>query len=164
MTVGSYNNARRSREKARRDFSSDQPDLFLSLDDSPVPPADLDLGPELLGAIHSALRAARSRGLSRERVVDRMNALLPDIARPITLRQLNAWTAQSKEFSEFPARYLAAFCAATESDLPLHVLAQALHLELIDARASVARRLGECRIEEARLRREQRELSRRLGA
>lgn len=163
MTVGSHNSRGRSRVKNGRGVSSDQPDLFQRLDERPAPPADLDLGPELLGAIHNALREARSRGLSRERVVDRMNALLPDIARPVTLRQLNAWTAQSKEFSEFPARYLPAFCAATESDLPLHVLAQALHLELIDARASVARQLGECRIEEARLRRQQRDLSRRLG-
>lgn len=164
MTVGSHNGRTRSRVKNGRAVSSDQPDLFQQLENEPPPPADLDLGPELLGAIHNALRDARSRGLSRERVVDRMNALLPDLPRQVTVRQLNAWTAQSKEFSEFPARYLPAFCAATESDLPLHVLAQALQLELIDGRAAVARQLGECRIEEARLRRMQRDLHRRLGS
>ena len=170
-TVGSHNARRRSRAKSRRDFSGDQPDLFQQLDAQPVPdpesigdPVDLDMRMELLGAISTALRQARSRGLSRERVIERMNLLLPDLERPLTVRQLNSWCATSREHHPFPAWALPAFCAAVGNDLPLRVLAQAIDLDLIDAREAVAKRLGESRIEEARLRREQRELSRRLGA
>lgn len=125
--------------------------------------ADLDLGPELLGAIHTALRLARERGWGRERVVDRMNAHLPDADRPVTLRQLYAWTAQSKEFHEFPGRYLPALCAATECDLPLRVLAQSLHLDLVDARQVAAQKLGETQVEINRLRKRAAELERGLA-
>lgn len=170
MTVGSHNAGRRSRAKGRRDFSSEQPDLFQQLDLQPGPDADaddelvdLDMRMELLGAISTALRQARTRGLSRERVIERMNLLLPELERPLTVRQLNSWCATSKEHHPFPAWALSAFCAAVGNDLPLRVLAQAIDLDLIDAREAVAKRLGESRIEEARLRREQRDLTRRLG-
>lgn len=150
----------------RDSFASDQPDLFQHLSEParPAPGADLDLGPELLGAIHTALRMARTRGLSRERIVEAMNRHLPELVeRPITLRQLNCWTASSKEFSEFPARYLPAFCSATDCDLPLRVLAQALGRELIDARDLVAKQLGETQAELCRLRREANALTRSLS-
>ncbi|MCK5772034.1 hypothetical protein [Algiphilus sp.] len=164
MTVGSHNSRSRSRVGSRHSRASDQPDLFQQLEEpTPPPHLDLDIGPELLGALHTALRQARTRGLSRERVVDAMNRYLPDLARPITLRQLNAWTAASKEFSEFPARYVAAFCVATECDLPMRVLASAIGADLYDAREADARRLGESLIEAARLRREQSDIRRRLG-
>jgi hypothetical protein len=135
-------------------------DLFQQLQHDPEPPsgADLDIQYQLLGAIKTALADARTRGMSREHVVDRMNLLLPELEKPITIRQLNAWTAVSKEFSEFPARYLPAFCAATNCDLPQRVMAQAIQRDLIDAREKAAQMLGENLIEDARLARQRREL------
>jgi hypothetical protein len=148
-----------------RSLSSDQADLFQRLEQPArvSPEADMDLGPELLGAINTALREARARGLSRERVVDEMNRVLPNSTKRITVRQLNAWTAQSKEFHEFPARYLPAFCVATDCDLPQRVLAQAIGADLVDVRESAALRLGQSLIESARLKREQNTLKRTLG-
>ena len=125
---------------------------------------DLDIGPELLGAIHQALRDARELGVSRDRVIDRMNTALPELRKPITKRQLDCWTAESKEHHEFPLRWLGAFCWATGSDAPLRALASALGFDLVDARESAAKRLGETHIEIARLRREQGALAKTLGA
>ena len=83
--------------------------------------------------------------------------------RVVTKRQLDAWTAQSKEFHELPARCLPALCWATGSDAPLRLLAQALGYELVDAREAAAKRLGEMQIEMARLKREQGVLVKHLG-
>lgn len=162
-----FSNNRRalSRAKAAENFSGVQGDLFQRLEEpsDPCPQADLDIHYELLGAISHCIREARSRGLSRERIVDAMNRLLPELERPLTVRQLYAWTASSKEYSEFPARFLPAFCAAVGSPLPILVLARAIGRELIDAREVAAKRLGEAQIEAARLKREARELLRELG-
>ncbi len=144
-------------------FSSDQGDFFQQLAEQPPVDHDLDIGPELQGAIHTALRLARGRGLSRERIVDAMNQHLPELDKKITLRQLNAWTAQSKEFSEFPARFVPALCVATDCDLPTRVLAQAIARDLVDAREAAAKQLGEAQVEVGRLRRQISELSRSLG-
>lgn len=164
MSVASHKGRGASLAGATAGFSSDQADLFQQLAEpaTPTAPADLDLGPELLGAIHTALRLARGKGISRERVVDAMNRLLPELDRKITLRQLNAWTATSKEFHEFPARYLPAFCVATDCDLPQRVLAQAVGLDLVDARESAAKALGETQIQIGRLRRQAAALTRSL--
>lgn len=170
MPLGSHKGRRASPASPGLDFSSIQPDFFQRLERQPElcgrapTAADLDLGPELLGAINTAIREARSHGLSRERIVDRMNTALPESDKPITLRQLNAWTAQSKEYHEFPARYLPAFCAATECDLPLRVLANGLQLELVDRRDLLTQQLGQNLIESARLKREARFVQRQLGA
>lgn len=143
----------------RRAPNIDQGELFSALErTAPVTDADLDLGPELLGALNTVFREVRKEGMSRERIVDAMNKLLPDLERPLTLRQLNAWTARSKEYHELPARYLAAFCAATGSDLPLRVVAKALGYDLVDAREQAAKRLGETHVEIGRLRRELKQL------
>jgi hypothetical protein len=147
-------------------FSTVQRELFQQLDEPTIPaavgqPVDLDIHLELLGAISSAIRDAKRRGLSRERIVDRMNEVLPDSG--ITVRQLNAWTAQSKEWREFPARYLVAFCFAAECDLPLRIMANALGFDLADRREQVAKELGESLIASARLKRQQSELRQRLG-
>lgn len=149
--------------KRRERFSANQGDLFRRLETEPVPGADLDVNFELLGAVTACLREARNRGLSRERVVDRMNALLPEADRPITKRQIDCWTANSKEYSEFPARYIPAFCAAVDSPLPILVLARAIGRELVDAREAQAKRLGEAQVEAARLKREALRLVKELG-
>ena len=153
---------------AARDFSTVQGDFFQQLESLAVltrknaPP--LDIGPELLGAINTALREARARGLSRDRIVDRMNACLPERERPVTKRQLDSWTAVCKEFHPFPVDCLAAFCWATGSDEPLRVLARALGFDLVDAREQAAKELGEAQVAIARLRRKSGELTKRLGA
>jgi hypothetical protein len=163
MKSASHRAAQPSPGKPERDLASIQGDLFQCLETEAQPPTDLDLQHELLGAITHSIRDARSRGIGRERIVDAMNALLPDLDKPLTLRQLNSWTALSKEYSEFPARYLPAFCVATGSDLPLRVLAQSIHRDLVDAREALAKRLGETQIERARLSREERAIKRQLG-
>lgn len=152
---------------AKRSFTTKQGDLFQQLDitsRSPAVDVDLDINLELLGAINTALREAKAHGCGRERVVDRMNDLLPDLPRALTLRQLNAWTAVSQEYKEFPARYLPAFCAATDCDLPMRVLVQPIGRGLVDAREIAAARLGKSLVESARLAAEQRDLKKTLGA
>lgn len=147
----------------RENFSSNQGDLFQQLEAEPLTGEDLDIHFELLGALTACLREARGRGQSREHIVERMNELLPEADRKITKRQLDAWTAHSKEYSEFPARYLAAFCAAVGSPLPILVLARAVGRELVDAREAKALRLGEAQVEVGRLRREAQRLVKELG-
>lgn len=157
-----------SPEKSAPNFSAIQGRLFDDLAGPAVvgranAPA-LNVWPELLGEISRALREARDAGLSRERIVDRMNAALPDEPRPMTKRQLDAWTASSKEEHRFPLEYLPAFCWATCTSEPLRVLARLLGYELVDARERAAKRLGETQIEIARLRREAGDITRKLGS
>lgn len=148
-------------------FTTKQADLFQQLEQPTelAADADLNINLELLGAINTAIRQAKARGLSRDRIVDRMNHHLGGTEQEpiLTLRQLNAWTAVSQEYKEFPARYLPAFCAATDCDLPLRVLAHAIKRDLVDNREAAALRLGESLVESARLAREQRDLKRTLG-
>lgn len=153
-----------SRVKPEQFFTPNQGALFPTLDqpwdagDAPT----LDLGAELLGALCGALREARDRGLSRERIVDRMNlCLAPD--QHVTLRQLNLWTAPSADGKRFPAEYLAAFCWATGSMAPFAVLLAPIHHEPIDRRDQLAVELGRAEVEAARLRRAAGELRKRLG-
>ena len=157
-----------SHSKPASFFTSAQPDLFQSLESQPVigtanAPA-LNIGLELMGALNTAIREARCHGLGRERIVERMNRALPEQGKPLTKRQLDCWTAASKEFSHFPAEYLPAFCWATGSDAPLRVLAQALGYELVDARERAAKRLGEAHMEAVRAKREIAQLTKTLGA
>lgn len=151
--------------RRKRISTSVQPDLFQQLaerDPLTGNAEDLDIGGELLGAVSQAIREAKRLGLSRERIVELMNLCLPDIERKITVRQLNAWTAQSKEFHEFPARYLPAFCWATGSLVPLLVLARPLGHDLVDHRDQVALALGQKLVHQAQLGREVKSLKRQL--
>ena len=154
--------------KKARVFASDkQADLFPGLEalvgiEAPNA-SDLDIGPELIGALNTALRAARDRGLSRDRVVDRANLCLPELGKRVTKRQLDCWTAVSKEHHELPARYLPALCWATGNDEPLRVLARALGYDLVDAREAAAKRLGEAHVAIGGLRREVQLLTKKLG-
>lgn len=142
--------------KPSQKFSSVQPDLFQQLEAPAMSETayDLDVNLELMGALNQTIREAKRRGLSRERIVERMNLCLPDLDRRITLRQLNSWTAASKEYHEFPARYLPAFCWATGSILPLLVLAQSINHDLVDLRDQVALELGQKLVAKAQLSRE----------
>lgn len=147
-------------------FTSIQTDIFQQLAEKDALEAatavDLDIGPELQGALNACIREAKKRGLSRERIVERMNLCLPDIEKPITLRQLNAWTAQSKEFSEFPARWLPAFCWACGGVATVQVLAQTIGFDLVDRREKIALELGQTLVESAQLTRKANSLKKQL--
>lgn len=167
MNTASHSKGSASRVSGEAFSTSNQGELFQRL----LEPSrlereqagEMDVRHELLGAIHVALKYARTLGYGRERIAERMNQALHDKTRPVTLRQLNAWTAVSKEFHELPARYLAAFCWACRCDEPLRVIAGALGLYLADSRDLAAKRLGEIRIQSAGLTREARSLQRTLG-
>lgn len=152
--------------KRRESFSTIQGDLFQRLAEQDALEAmaaqDLDIGPELQGALNLAIREAKKRGLSRERIVERMNLCLPDMEKPVTLRQLNAWTAASKEFHEFPARYLPALCWATGSIVPLLALAHAINHDLVDRRDQAALALGQKLMEQVQISRDVRKLKQTL--
>lgn len=152
--------------KDSQSFTSNQVDIFQRLaEENAIEAAnasDLDIGCELQGAISRALRDAKKKGLSRERIIERMNLCLPDLEKQLTLRQLNAWTANSKEFSEFPARYLPAFCWATGCTITIQVLAQAIEHELMDTRERVAMELGQALAEKTLIERKTRLLTRQL--
>jgi hypothetical protein len=151
-----------SQSTAQISATSNQRDLFSDQLPEPKQYVELDLELELLAAIKQSLRLARQRGLSVDRVADRMSDLLP-ADKKVTARQLHAWCAMSREYHRFPAALLPAFCTAVECDAALRVLANAIDLDLFDAREQVATRLGHTLAERARLGRELRELQRRLG-
>ncbi len=134
-------------EKEQEKITSIQPDLFQRLmDHEPdylsANAPDLDIEQEFMGAIKYALRLAKKNGLSRERIVDRMNLCLPEELY-ITKRQLDAWCAESKEYHHFPAIYLSAFVWAAGGIIsPLEILSQALGLHLLDEHEQLASELG----------------------
>lgn len=167
MSASSHRRTPGSPEIPQRNFSTIQGDLFGRLAEPSRLHADnggdLDIGAELMGAVHRALRESRDHGLSRERIADRMNLALPHLKRPISKRQLDAWTAASKEHHELPSRYIAAFCWATGSEEPLRVTARALGFDLVDAREAAALELGEAQVQIARLRRKSGALTKTLG-
>lgn len=159
------NRGRSSSEKGCEFSAGEQGELFERLAEPSVigrtnAPC-LDIWGELLGAIHHALREARENGITRDRVVDRMN-LAVQCKPPITKRQLDCWTANSREDRHFPLEYLPAFCWAVGSDFPLRVLAGTLGFDLVDAREAAIKRLGETHIQIGRLKREQGGLFRKL--
>ncbi len=143
-----------------RYISTQQASFDLDVTDGRVNPPDLDIFNELQGAIALALKKATRRGLSREHIVERMALCLPELDKPITLRQLNAWTARSKEYSEFPYRFLPAFCWATDCYIPLSIGPVALGLELIDSDDAKALELGRIGLARAGLQQQERALKR----
>lgn len=124
---------------------------------------DLDIQPELMGAVNTAIRLAKQSGYSRDRIIERMNQCLADSSEKVTKRQLNAWTAASKEFHNMPARYIPAFCWATQCELPLKVLAQSLLLDLVDGRDQLVLQLGQNALQAAQISRQSRGIKTLLG-
>jgi len=153
--------------KRSREISSNQGDLFPGLDQPPVihrqNAPDLTVAAEFLGAVDAAMRRAKSRGLSRARIADRMNLALPGMKKAITERMVNSWMADSKEFHKIPAEYLPAFCWAVEEDGAIDVLVRAIGNAMVDAREVATQELGEAHLEVAVQRRRIADLSRRLG-
>lgn len=155
--------------KDEKIFTGIQGNIFSELENRPEDAEyddshDLDLQAELRAACAHALKLARRQGITRERVVDEMNRLMPELdkGKQITLRKLNAWMATSKEDSEFPARFLPAFCAATRCYQPLQEMAKALGMDLADQRELIAKQYGELEIEKARIAREVKTLKAKL--
>lgn len=168
MRIGSHSGRRASPAKVARDFSGDQSDLFGALETPTLQAArtvDLDIHYELLGAVNKAIRHARAElEMSREDIVETMNRLLPELDKPITLRQLNSWTAASKvEQHPFPLRFISAFCKATDCVEPLRIVVSVIGFALVDARDLEAKQLGEELIQVARLKRTIRQRQTRLG-
>ena len=117
----------------------------------------LDINLELMGGINKAIREARVNGMSREHIIERMNLCL-DAADKVTPRQLNAWTAASKETHNFPSRYLPAFCWATQCMQPLNMLVQCLGYQLVDGRDQLAVEYGNALLEDAQTKRKIKQL------
>jgi len=137
-------------EKNTPSFTSkpaDQGDLFMRLsnhepDYLAANAPELDIEQEFMGAIKHTLRTARKHGLSRDRIVDRMNLCLPEDLY-VTKRQIDAWCAASQEYKHFPAIYLAPFIWAVGGIVsPLEVITRVLGLHVIDEHEQMAAELG----------------------
>jgi hypothetical protein len=152
--------------KRAKDLTSEQDDMFQRLEGSTLLHSenapDLDIELELMAAIKYAMRQAKQHGIGRERIVDRMNQCLPK-EQHITLRQLNAWCAESKEFSNFPAKYLPAFVWACSGIVaPLDVITSSIGLGLVDEEDQIAAELGNTLKMESELRQRKRLLQKRM--
>lgn len=154
--------------KKQKSLTSVQVDLFQQVVD--YTPAyrsenapDLNLRHEFMGAISYCMREARKNGISRERVVERMNLCL-DQEEQITLRQFNGWTAKSAEYREFPAIYLPAFIWACLGTIaPLQLISQSIGLHITGEEEVLAQELGETVLEKQRLAERERQLRNKLG-
>ncbi len=134
-------------ENSDKKITTIQPDLFQQLsnhepeylsDNAP----DMDIEQEFMGQIKYVLRIAKKRGLTRERIVDRMNLCLPEELQ-VTKRKLDSWCAESKEYHYFPAIYLPAFIWAVRGVItPLEVLTGVLGLVVLDEHEQLAAELG----------------------
>ena len=159
--------------KETENFTSDedQPDLFQKFGATPdylsANAPFLDIEQEFLGAITACIRAARDKGLSRDRIVERMNLCLADPENPtpiVTKRQLNGWTATSQEYRLFPAIYLPAFIWACTGNLqPLNVLSGPLGLVVVNRREQDAMELGRIAMAKAKNSKDERLIKQRLG-
>lgn len=149
-------------------LTADQGDLFLQLGEhTPAFQAenapDLFIEPELRGALAYCLREAKKHGLSRERVLERMNLCLPE-EKHVTLRQLNGWLAASAEDRPFPAEMLPAFVWAVRGIVaPVEVITRVLGLHVMDEQEAMAAELGETILTKARATQRERLLRKQLG-
>ncbi len=87
---------------------------------------------ELIVAVHGSL-------LSREEIAERMSALL---GIPVTVRQLNGWTAESREDLRFPLQHLCAFCEVLEDWSLLRAVCGVAGFYLADKKDQVLMQLG----------------------
>lgn len=152
--------------KTKQSFTGNQVDIFQQLAKEDALEAatavDMNIEQEFIGALNYCIRAAKNKGLSRERIVERMNLCLQNRNRAVTLRQLNAWTAASKEYSDFPGWMLPAFCWACSGDLTIQVLAQTIGRDLVDKREQIALELGQTLVQSANLTRKANDLKKQL--
>ena len=148
--------------------SEQQPDLFDLITDEPeylsANAPDLDLEDEFRAALKFCERQAKKHGLSRERILARINLCLPE-DRAITIRQLNGWMAASAEDRPFPAWILPAYIWAVRGIVsPIEILAHAIGLRVLDENEALAAELGETVLNKARIASKERALKNKLGA
>jgi hypothetical protein len=129
-------------------------ELLEDLKTDPQPPEPecdgRDSEAELYGEINAAvIEAIRESGLSREQVVDFVNAqfrrcLGDDIEakRPTTVNMLNNYLADSKRESRMPFWLLDGICSATRSLTPLETLARRHGAYVVTDRELMEQRLG----------------------
>lgn len=157
-----------SADKTQQNFSGDQGDLFRAVEqpqcvlfDDNAP--DLDIELELMAGIKYLRRELRKIGIVKaEQIVDRINLCLPP-EKHITVRQWNAWSAESKEDHPLPAWVLPAVCWALRGIAPVHVIVRALGLHVIDESEYLATELGRVVTQRGELAQAERRLKQRLG-
>lgn len=155
-------------DKTEKSFASEQGDFFQQLDSHEpeyraANAPDLDIKDKFRVYLKESLKHAQKYGISRDRVVERINLCLPEDGR-ITPRQLNGWLAASAEDRPFPAEILPAFIWATRGNLgPITVLTEALGLHLMDEQEALAAELGETVLTKARIAQRERALRNKLG-
>ncbi len=86
------------------------------------------------------LQSIRNSGKSRAAIADEMSFHL---ARTITEKMLNAFTAESRDDRRWPAEFDRSFCAATGDDTLLRCRAEMAGLHVIDDRQRDLMELGE---------------------
>lgn len=154
--------------KTDKNISGNQGDLFQAVEqpqsvlyDDNAP--DLDIELELMAGIKFLRRELRKIGIVKaEQIVDRINLCLPE-DKHITVRQWNAWSAESKEDHPLPAWILPALCWALRGIAPVHVIVRALGLHVIDESEYLATELGRVVTQRGELARTERQLKHRLG-
>ncbi len=136
----------------------------LSLDEYyvvPQPPAptpgSLQVDRELRATLSQALK---DTALSRAEVAARMSELTGD---DVSIHQLNAWTAESREQHRFPFEYAAAFEVAVGSQCLQLLLARKRGSLVLAGAAARDAKLGLVRRKLAELRAEERALMRETG-
>ncbi len=75
---------------------------------------------------------AQQKGMDLNDIVDKMNLVMPNLDKAITIRRLNGWLGIGKEFRPMPAAYLPAFCLAVGNDQPMNSLANEVGLNLLN--------------------------------
>lgn len=134
----------------------------LSLWDRP----SLNPIPRVKEAMRQALKAS---SLSREQVVDRMNAIARaeglstnGKARQVTADMLDKWVADSGEHL-IPWKLLPIFCFVVENITPLHALAAPIGVSVIDKEDALLLQWAKAEMNGRKLKKQQRQLQERLG-
>jgi len=110
--------------KGARRFSANQDKLFAT--SASMIPGSMNDGAMIRAVITEAMKNC---GLSREQIADEMTRLS---GMKVTERQLNNFSADSREEYRFPSELERAFCAATGDDRLLTCRAELAGLHVID--------------------------------
>ncbi len=136
-------------------------DRTLDLFDIPRAPAPVEgalyVEPELRGLIARILKNSK---LSRDLVADKMAELL---GHPLSIHQINAWTAESREAWRFPVAYLPAFEAACETHALTEWIAAKRGCALLVGEDSLLAELGRLEKLEQDLKARKAALKKRMG-
>lgn len=119
----------------------------------------------LKAAMRQAIKGGR---YSREQICERMDKLASSEglrtgrSDRISLATLDAWVAESKTGHVIPLELLPAFCMASESMLPMQVMAASVGMQVIDERDAKILTLAKMEIETKKLARQKRRLQREI--